>query len=83
MRDCVRRFAEAMDKILDEKMVTYGNPEDTITDAPLVEIINKMEEHSASASSSELHKDEAKMMRQLIHTSNLCMMGWNKVKIHG
>ena len=77
MRDCVRRFAEAMDAVITEKEALYGPVEGFIKKTDVSEMIGEMDGHAAETGVTELG------LRQLIHTANYGMMAWNKQVVFG
>jgi len=64
MRDCVRRFAEAMDKAID------GNHR-TMTDSDLVDHIDDEVVHGLSS------MDDKVFAASLVRTANFCMAAWD------
>jgi len=74
MRDCVRRFAEAMDAMLTEKENAGCHLADEfIKDSSLEYLLTSMRDQATGVVD----------LRALIHTANYAMAAWNKVKIHG
>lgn len=82
VRDCVRRFAEAMDAMLTEKEEGYGPVETFIKEYDSLHHGTAAMEHLNDALDHLDEKCDDEDLRGLIHAANFCMMAWNRVKIH-
>ena len=78
MRDCVRRFAEAMDKMLDEKEPEKG----VCSWCGVHKNVLVADARMQLRKSNGLITDE-QFLRSMIHAANLCMMAYDNVVIDG
>lgn len=83
MRNCVRRFAESMDAMLDEKEEEYGKVERAIQIYWTDELIELIGHRVEKLMDMDPVTEMDEILRNIIHTANYGMMAWAKNKGYG